>query len=162
MRRQSSWRLPGRRIDTRRRRVDHRFSTQHMPLGAGVTLGSYEIEAQIGAGGMGEVYRARDTRLHRVVAVKVLPPGFSADPERVRRFEQESRAAAALNHPHLLAVYDVGHEGTPYIVSELLDGETLRDRLQNGALPVRKAIDYAIRSRAASQPQMRRASCIAI
>ena len=94
---------------------------------------------------MGEVYRARDSRLGRDVAVKVLPTWFSADPERLSRFEQEARAAAALNHPNILAVYDVGqHDGSPYIVSELLDGETLRERLIGGALPVRKAVECAV------------------
>jgi Tol biopolymer transport system component len=93
---------------------------------------------------MGEVYRARDPRLGRDVAVKVLPPAFSTDPERLARFEQEARAAAALNHPNILAVHDVGqHEGSSYIVSELLEGQSLRDRLGGGALPVRKAVEYA-------------------
>jgi serine/threonine protein kinase len=94
---------------------------------------------------MGEVYRARDPRLQRDVAVKVLPASFSADAQRLRRFEQEARAAASLNHPNILAVHDFGlHDGTPYIVSELLEGETLRSRLQTGALPVRKAVDYSL------------------
>jgi hypothetical protein len=94
---------------------------------------------------MGEVYRARDGRLGRDVAIKVLPAGVAGDPERLQRFEQEARAAAALNHPNILAVYDIGqHNSSEYIVSELLDGETLRDRLDSGALPVRKAIDCAI------------------
>jgi Tol biopolymer transport system component len=94
---------------------------------------------------MGEVYRARDPRLGRDVAVKVLPAAFSADPERLHRFEQEARAAAALNHPNILAVYDIGqHDGAPYMVSELLEGETLRERLNGGALPVRKAVEHAI------------------
>ncbi len=116
-----------------------------MMLMPGTRLGPYEIVAALGAGGMGEVYRARDPRLGRDVAVKVLPPAFSADPERLTRFEQEARAAAALNHPNILAVYDVGqHDGSPYIVSELLEGETLRERLAAGALPVRKALEYAV------------------
>jgi serine/threonine protein kinase len=116
-----------------------------MSLGPGTRLGPYEIVAAIGAGGMGEVYRARDTRLQRDVAIKVLPVAFSSDPERLARFEQEARAAAALNHPNILAVHDVGtHDGSPYIVSELLEGETLRERLDGGALPMRKAVDYAI------------------
>jgi Tol biopolymer transport system component len=92
---------------------------------------------------MGEVYRARDTRLDRTVALKILPANFSADAERLRRFEQEARAAAALNHPNILSIYDIGTEsGAPYIVSELLEGDTLRDRLREGPLPLRKAIDY--------------------
>jgi eukaryotic-like serine/threonine-protein kinase len=112
-------------------------------LGSGTKLGPYQIVAPIGAGGMGEVYRARDSRLNRDVAIKVLPSAFSKDQERLHRFEQEALAAAALNHPNVLAVYDVGTEnGAPYIVSELLDGETLRNRLQAGPLPVRKAVDY--------------------
>ena len=111
-------------------------------------FGTCEVLSPLGAGGMGEVYRARDTALGRDVAVKVLPPGFAADPDRLRRFEQEARAAAALNHPNILAVYDVGEQdGAPYIVSELLEGETLRDRLRAGALPVRKAVDYAAADR---------------
>jgi serine/threonine protein kinase/Tol biopolymer transport system component len=115
-----------------------------MPLSAGTRLGPYEVTAQVGAGGMGEVYRARDPRLGRDVAIKVLPTGLSTDPERLHRFEQEARAAAALNHPNILAVHDIGqHDGAPYIVSELLEGETLRTRL-SGALPVRKAVDHAI------------------
>jgi serine/threonine protein kinase len=98
---------------------------------------------------MGEVYKARDPRLGRDVAIKVLPTAFSADPERLHRFEQEARAAAALNHPNILAVYDIGqHEGSPYIVSELLEGETLRARLapikDGGSLAVRKAVEHAV------------------
>ena len=116
-----------------------------MSLEAGKRVGPYEIVAPIGAGGMGEVYRARDPRIGREVAVKVLPAAVSSEPERQRRFEQEARAAGALNHPNVLAVYDVGaHEGAPYIVSELLAGETLRSRIGGTALPVRKALDYAV------------------
>src|SRR2546425_13283538 len=113
-----------------------------MTLPPSTRLGPYEIIAPIGAGGMGEVYRARDPRIGRDVAVKVLPSAFSKDPERLRRFEQESRSAGVLNHPNILAIYDVGsHDGVPYVVSELLDGETLRDRIKLGALPPRKAIE---------------------
>src|SRR2546427_916858 len=116
-----------------------------MGLSAGTRLGPYEIQAPLGAGGMGEVYRARDTRLGREVAVKVLPGAYSADPERMRRFEQEARAAAALNHPNILAIHDVGtHDGSPYVVSELLDGMTLRERLKGGALQQKKAVEYAL------------------
>src|SRR5512136_2295410 len=116
-----------------------------MSLSPGFRLGPYEIGALIGAGGMGEVYRARDTRLERDVAIKVLPAEFAADPDRLRRFEHEARAVAALDHPNILAVHDVGdHEGAPYLVAELLEGETLRERLQAGVLPVRKAVDYAL------------------
>src|SRR3954451_24807140 len=100
-----------------------------MALSPGTRLGPYEILAPLGAGGMGEVYRARDSRLRRDVAIKVLPRAFSADVDRLRRFEQEARAAAALNHPNILAVYDIGTaEDAPFIVSELLEGETLRER----------------------------------
>jgi serine/threonine protein kinase len=116
-----------------------------MVLSAGTRLGSYEILAAIGAGGMGEVYRAHDPRLGRDVAIKVLPAALSADADRLRRFEQEARAAAALNHPNILTVHEIGtHDGQPYIVSELLEGKTLRDALGHGALPVKKAIDYAL------------------
>jgi serine/threonine protein kinase len=114
-------------------------------IASGTRLGPYVIAAPIGAGGMGEVYKAHDPRLDRDVAVKVLPAGLSIEPERLTRFEQEARAAAALNHPNILAVYDIGrHEGAPYIVSELLDGQTLRERLDTGALQVRKAMDYVV------------------
>src|SRR5689334_22833113 len=94
---------------------------------------------------MGEVYRAHDTRLRRDVAIKVLPLAYAADPDRLRRFKQEARAAAALNHPNILAVYDIGtHAGAPYIVSELLQGQTLRDALGHGALAPRRAVACAI------------------
>ena len=113
-------------------------------LASGARLGPYEIVAKIGAGGMGEVYRARDDRLKRDVAIKVLPASVSTDPDRLRRFEKEAQAASALNHPNIMAVFDIGsHDGTPYIVSELLDGQTLRERLAAGRLPPRKAADYA-------------------
>ena len=116
-----------------------------MPLTAGSKLGPYEILGPLGAGGMGEVYRARDERLRRDVAVKVLPASYSSDPERLRRFEQEAQAAGALNHPNILAIHDVGSvDGSPYVVSELLEGETLRSRLVGGALPQRKAIEYSV------------------
>jgi len=115
-----------------------------MPLASGNKLGPYEIQSPLGAGGMGEVYRARDSRLNRDVAIKILPTSFSADPDRLQRFAQESRAAAALNHPNILSIFDIGEDhGAPYVVSELLEGETLRDRLRESALPSRKAIDYA-------------------
>ena len=116
-----------------------------MPLISGARLGPYEITAPIGAGGMGEVYKARDTRLERDVAVKILPAAFAADAERLRRFEQEARAAGALNHPNILTIYDIGsHDGSPYVVSELLVGEPLDEVMRAGALPRRKAIDYAV------------------
>ena len=116
-----------------------------MSLAAGTTLGQYEIRSPLGAGGMGEVYRARDTRLDREVAIKVLPESVTSDPERLRRFEQEARAAAALNHPNILAVYQMAtHEGVSYMVTELLDDETLRERLRRGPIPLRKAIEYGV------------------
>src|SRR5579872_320797 len=104
-----------------------------MALTPGTKLGPYEIHSSIGAGGMGEVYRARDGRLNRDVAVKILPASFSADPDRLQRFALECRAAAALNHPNILSIFDIGETGgPPYVVSELLEGETLRDRLREG------------------------------
>ena len=116
-----------------------------MPLAPGSKLGSYEILGALGAGGMGEVYRARDPRLDREVAIKILPLGEAGGSESLRRFAQEARAAAALNHPNILAVFDTGsHGASPYIVSELLEGETLRARLNSGPLPVRRAVDYAL------------------
>ncbi len=108
-----------------------------MSLGAGEKLGPYEILAQIGAGGMGEVYKARDTRLGREVAVKVLPPEVASDRGRRELFDREARAVAALNHPNILALYDIGNENDlAYMVTELLEGETLRERLSRGAVPV--------------------------
>jgi Tol biopolymer transport system component len=118
-----------------------------MTLGTGTKLGPYEILAPIGAGGMGEVYRARDPRLTREVAIKVLPASFSQDADRLKRFEAEARAAGVLNHPNITAVFDFGtnpSDGSPYIVTELLEGETLRSRLGPGAISPRKAIDYAV------------------
>jgi Tol biopolymer transport system component len=113
-------------------------------LAPGLRLGPYEIKAPIGAGGMGEVYRATDTRLGRDVALKLLPRAFASDPDRVARFEREARAVAGLSHPNILALFDVGtHDGTVYAVTELLEGETLRARLAGGPLPARKATDYA-------------------
>ena len=111
-------------------------------------ISHYRVMEEVGAGGMGEVYRAHDPRLGRDVAIKVLPRIFASDPERLRRFEQEARAAAALNHPGILAIYDVGttEDKIPYVVSELLDGETLRERLARGPLPVRKTVDFALQT----------------
>jgi serine/threonine protein kinase len=107
-------------------------------------LSHYRILSKIGAGGMGEVYRAKDTRLDREVAIKVLPADFAKDEDRLRRFEQEARATSALNHPNILTVYDIGeHDGSPFIVSELLEGEELRAQLNDGVLPTRQAIEYA-------------------
>ena len=107
-----------------------------MTLSSGTKLGPYEILAPIGAGGMGEVYRARDERLKRSVAVKVLPPSFTQDTDRLKRFEQEAQAAGSLNHPNITAVFELGsYEGSPYIVSELLEGETLRARVSGELFP---------------------------
>ncbi|MFL6231152.1 MAG: protein kinase domain-containing protein [Pyrinomonadaceae bacterium] len=115
-----------------------------MPLTPGTRLGRYEIRSKLGEGGMGEVYLARDPKLNRDVAIKVLPAHFSTDADRLRRFEQEAQAAGALNHPNILAIYDVEtHEGSPYVVSELLEGETLRERMSGAPLPLRKSLDYA-------------------
>lgn len=115
-----------------------------MSLSTGTRLGPYEILAPLGVGGMGEVYRALDTRLRREVAVKVLPATFSSDADRLRRFQQEAEAAGRLNHPNILAIYDVGaHEGIPYIVHELLEGRTLREVLSNGALPAHTVVEQA-------------------
>jgi len=115
-----------------------------MALTPGTTIGPYEILGSIGAGGMGEVYRARDERLSRDVAIKVLPSSFLGDPDRLARFEQEARAAGQLNHPNILVVYDIGtHAGAPYVVAELLEGETLRQKMTGTTLSARKALDYA-------------------
>ncbi len=116
-----------------------------MTIIAGSRLGPYEILSPLGAGGMGEVWRARDPRLGREIAIKVLPASFSADADRLRRFEQEARAAGILNHPNITAVYDIGtHDGAPYVVQELLEGETLRTAVSGGRLSPRRAIDYAL------------------
>ena len=116
-----------------------------MALKPGTKLARYEIRSQLGAGGMGEVYRARDTEIGRDVAVKVLPSAFSAHPDRLQRFQQEACAAGALNHPNILSIYDVGkHDGSPYLVSELLEGETLRKRIGGTSLGQRRTIDYAL------------------
>ena len=116
-----------------------------MFLSSGTKLGPYEIQSPLGAGGMGEVYRARDTRLGRDVALKILPESFARDTERLRRFEQEAHSVAALNHPNILGVFDIGqHNGSPFLVSELLEGDTLRTVLDRGPLPQRKTIDYGV------------------
>jgi serine/threonine protein kinase/Tol biopolymer transport system component len=116
-----------------------------MALSSGTKLGPYEIQSPLGAGGMGEVYRARDTRLGRDVAIKVPPEALANDGDRLRRFEQEARTIAALNHPNILGIHDIGtHDGAPFLVSELLEGQTLREKLESGPLPVRRAIEYAL------------------
>src|SRR5438445_3515672 len=124
--------------------VLHRATSRFQP---GDTLGAYKVLDLVGRGGMGEVYRARDVRLKRDVAIKVLPRAFAADRERLRRFEQEARSAAALNHPNIISVHDMGTaDGSPYIVSELLEGQNLREVLRQGAVPARKALDYSIQT----------------
>src|SRR5262249_19312260 len=119
-------------------------SASRVTLAKGTRLGDYEVQSLIGSGGKGEGYRARDCRLDTPVAIKVLPPFLSSDRDRLERFEQEAQAAAALNHPNILAVYQMGTDGAPYLVSELLEGLTLREHFRRGPLPARKAIDYAI------------------
>src|SRR5437660_8639544 len=118
-----------------------------MPIPAGTQFDDCEILAPLGAGAMGEVYRARDNSLGREVALKLLPEQLASDPDRLRRFEQEARTAAALNHPNIVAVYRFGtrNGNTPYLVTELLQGQTLRERLKQGTIPVRKTVDYAVR-----------------
>src|SRR5208283_1910876 len=116
-----------------------------MPLPPGTTIGSYEILAPLGAGGMGEVYRARDASLRRDVAIKLIPATFSQDSDRLRRFTQEAQSTAALNHPNIVSIYQIGdHQGGPYIVSELLEGQSLRQVVQAGPLPARRAINYGV------------------
>lgn len=118
-----------------------------MSLGPGSTLGPFKIQSLIGKGGMGEVFSARDTRLNRDVAVKVLPGDFASDPDRLRRFEGEAKTLAALNHPNILTIFDTGiHESSPYLISELLEGRTLREELSRGPLPLRRATDYALQA----------------
>ena len=116
-----------------------------MTILSATKVGRFEIRSKIGEGGMGEVYRARDEKLNRDVAIKVLPSTLSQDEDRLRRFKQEAQAAGALNHPNILAVYDVGtHDDAPYVVSELLEGESLKQRLHNGSISQRTAIEYAV------------------
>src|ERR1700684_711527 len=116
-----------------------------MALAPGTKLGPYEIKSLVGAGGMGEVYRARDTRLSRDVALKILPESFARDTDRLRRFEQETQAVAALNHPNILAIYDVGHyNSAPFLVSELLEGESLRAVMNHAPVLQRKVVEYAV------------------
>src|ERR1700692_3428869 len=116
-----------------------------MPLSIGDKLGPYEILAPIGAGGMGEVYRARDTRLGREVAIKVLPAAFARDTERLARFDREARAVSSLSHPHICILHDIGHQdGIDYLVSEYLEGETLAQRLVKGSLPIEQVLQFAI------------------
>jgi Tol biopolymer transport system component len=123
------------------------YNPRTLPLQAGTKLGPYEIVSLVGAGGMGEVYKARDARLGRDVAIKILPATLPNEGERLKRFEQEARAVAALNHPNILTIYEINtHDGAPYLVSELLEGETLQSRLREGALPLRKALEIAVQA----------------
>src|SRR6058998_2781532 len=116
-----------------------------MVSAAGTRLGPYEIVAPIGAGGMGEVWRARDTRIGREVAIKVLPQAFTADRDRLRRFEQEARAASTLNHPNIITIHEIGEmEEAHYLVTEFIDGETLRQRLMQGRLEISPALDVSL------------------
>ena len=119
------------------------YSAHDLLLAAGARLGPYEILSPLGAGGMGEVYKARDTRLERTVAVKVLPQHMASSPEVRQRFEREAKTISQLSHPHICALYDVGREGeTEYLVMELLEGEPLSDRLAKGALPLEQTLRY--------------------
>src|SRR5271155_4944586 len=115
-----------------------------MMLEAGTELGPYKIVAPLGVGGMGEVYRARDARLGRIVAIKILPAGLSADSDRLRRFEREARSASALNHPNIVTIYELGRDGsTHFIAMELVEGKTLHKLIVAGSLPIRRVIDIA-------------------
>ena len=135
-----------------------------MRVTIGSRLGPYEIQSTLGAGGMGEVYRARDTRLGRTVAIKVLPPHIAADPSFRQRFEREAKAISSLDHPHICARYDIGtHEGTHFLVMQYLEGETLAQRLARGPLPIGQTLTHAMsRSRTRSTRPTDRASCIEI
>jgi eukaryotic-like serine/threonine-protein kinase len=135
-----------------------------MSLSSGMKFGPYEVQAPLGAGGMGEVYRARDTRLERNVAIKILPAHLSGDPARKQRFEREAKAISGLNHPHICVLYDIGHQdGIDFLVMECVEGETLAKRLEKGPLPLEQvlrygeqiadALDKAHRSGASSPPE---------
>src|SRR5262249_14201877 len=116
-----------------------------MAVSVGSRIGRFEVLGALGSGGVGDVYRARDPQLQRDVAIKVLRPDWADDPDRQRRLEQEARAAGTLNHPNIVAVYDVGsHDGSPFIVTELLEGETLRERMAGRALPAARAVEFAV------------------
>lgn len=116
-----------------------------MPVAAGTRFGPYEILSAAGAGGMGEVYRAKDTRLDRIVALKVLPSALASDPEKRQRFEREARSISTLSHPHICTLHDIGQQdGVDYLVLEYLEGETLEKKLEKGSLPVQDVLKYAI------------------
>src|SRR2546422_10708461 len=124
-------------------RPKQRYNARIMSLSAGTKLGPYEILAPLGAGGMGEVYRASDTRLERTVAIKVLPEQFSKDTELKQRFEREAKTISSLNHPHICTLYDVGHQdGIDYLVMEYIEGETLAKRLEKGPLPLDQVVKF--------------------
>ena len=134
-----------------------------MPLTIGSRLGSYEIQSALGAGGMGEVYRARDTKLGREVAIKVLPEAWAFDADRAARFEREAQVLASLNHPHIATLYGTDHsDGRHFLVMELVEGETLAERLQRGPLPVETRSRSRIRSQKRSKRRTRRALSIGI
>jgi eukaryotic-like serine/threonine-protein kinase len=123
----------------------HAIMRARMALTSGTKLGPYEIQSPLGAGGMGEVYRARDTRLDRTVAVKILPSHLSENDEAKQRFDREARAISSLNHPNICTLYDVGHQaGVDYLVMEFLEGETLADRLRKGPLTAEQLLKYGI------------------
>src|SRR6266581_3238422 len=131
-----------RRQETRPKR---RYNARIMSLSSGTKLGPYEIQAPLGAGGMGEVYRARDTRLERTIAIKVLPEHLSTNPESKQRFEREARSVSSLNHPNICALYDIGNQdGVDFLVMEYLEGQTLAERLQKGALPIEHVLKIGI------------------
>jgi eukaryotic-like serine/threonine-protein kinase len=132
-----------------------------MTLRSGTQLGPYEIQSQLGAGGMGEVYRARDIRLNRTVAIKILAAHLSSSPELKQRFEREARALSSLNHPNICHLYDIGsQDGTDYLVMEFLEGETLADRVHKGALPLHEIAKIGAEVADALQVHTRPASCI--
>ena len=133
-----------------------------MTISAGTRLGTYEILVPLGAGGMGEIYRARDRKLDRDVAIKVLPQSIAADPDMLARFEREAKAVAALSHPNILSIFDFGVQGgISYAVMELLEGETLRGKLDAGPISQKLAVDYALQVARVSPPRTGRASSIA-
>jgi len=134
-----------------------------LSLTTGTRLGPYEILAPLGAGGMGEVYRARDSKLDRDVAVKVLPAQLTSSPDALARFEREAKAVAALSHPNILSIFDFGtHNGVSYSVTELLQGETLRGRLDGSTVTQKQAVDWSLQIARGLSPPTARASCTAI
>jgi eukaryotic-like serine/threonine-protein kinase len=143
--------------------AEPRYNGAPMPLGAGTKLGPYEIQSPLGAGGMGEVYRARDTRLDRTVAIKILPPHLSENPEARQRFDREARSISSLNHPNICTLHDVGHQdGVDYLVMEFVQGETLDARLEKGLFRSNRRWSVACRSAMRSKRLIAPASCTAI